>query len=121
MMQLKQWILATALCSVAGVSQAQSLQEVQARYPNSRCISELQTELRLFLQNDTPVAERKQVNDLMILSENNAGPFFSRSAVYHSGFNQLTGMEAYTLLPGSKEDSHWPYQNSKQHQPICIL
>lgn len=103
MMQLKQWILATALCSVAGVSQAQSLQEVQARYPNEAAVFlNYKTELRLFLQNDTPAAERKQVNDLMILSENNAG-LFSRSAVYHSGFNQLTGMEAYTLLPGSKK------------------
>ncbi|QGW29832.1 hypothetical protein [Phnomibacter ginsenosidimutans] len=102
MMQLKQWILATALCSVAGVSQAQSLQEVQARYPNEAAVFlNYKTELRLFLQNDTPAAERKQINDLMILSENNAG-LFSRSAVYHSGFNQLTGMEAYTLLPGSK-------------------
>jgi len=103
MMQLKQWILATALCSMAGVSQAQSLQEVQARYPNEAAVFlNYKTELRLFLQNDTPAAERKQVNDLMILSEKNAG-LFARSAVYHSGFNELTGMEAYTLLPGSKK------------------
>lgn len=103
MMQLKQWILATALCSMAGVSQAQSLQEVQARYPNEAAVFlNYKTELRLFLQNDTPAAERKQVNDLMILSEKNAG-LFARSAVYHSGFNQLTAMDAYTVVPGSKK------------------
>jgi Transglutaminase-like superfamily/Domain of Unknown Function with PDB structure (DUF3857) len=103
MMNLKQWILATAMGCIACVSKAQSFQEIQARYPNEPAVFlNYKTELRLFLQNDTPAAERKQVNDLMILSENNAG-LFSRSAVYHSGFNQLTSMEAYTLVPGSKK------------------
>lgn len=102
MKQLKLWMLA-AICCMADVSTAQNLAQVQARYPHEVAVYlNYATELRLFLQNDTPAVERKQVNDLMILSEKNVG-LFSRSAVYHSDFNQLMGMEAYTLLPGSKK------------------
>lgn len=82
---------------------AQSFKEVIAQYPNEPAVFvNYRTALRLYIQNEQPVAERTQEHDLMVLSENNAG-LFSRSAVYHSGFNELTSLDAYTILPDSKK------------------
>lgn len=82
---------------------AQSYQEIAAKYPNEPAVFlKYHSQLRLYLQNEQPVAERIQEQDLMVLGQNNAG-MFSRSAVYHSSFNELTALEAYTITADTKK------------------
>lgn len=82
---------------------AQSFKEVAAQYPNEPAVFlNYRTTLKLYMQHEQPVAERIQEQDLLILSEYNPG-LFSRSAVYHSGFNELTSLNAYTVLADSKK------------------
>jgi transglutaminase-like putative cysteine protease len=76
---------------------AQKFEDVLKAYPDQEAVFlQYKRELRLMMQGDTPVAESRHLNEMMILSDRNAG-LFSRSTVYHSGFNELKELEAYTL------------------------
>lgn len=62
---------------------AQPFKEVAAQYPNEPAVFlNYRTTLKLYMQQEQPVAERIQEQDLLVLSEYNAG-LFSRSSVYH--------------------------------------
>ncbi len=102
MKSMKWMMMLVTAAGISGQSVAQSTEEIMQRYANeSAVLLNYRTELRLFLQNEVPVAERKQVTDLLVLNEKNAS-LFSRSSVYHSSFNELTSLDAYTLPPDSK-------------------
>jgi hypothetical protein len=51
----------------------------------------------LSIKNDTPVAQSNHNIELMLLGENASS--YSRYEIYHSGYNDLIGLDAYTKVP----------------------
>jgi hypothetical protein len=95
-------LLAGALIVCCG-TRAQTPDEVKKIFPGQEAVFlQYSKEVRFFIKDDVPVAETKQLNEMMVLSEKNASRY-SRYNVYHSGYNELTDLDAYTKIPdGSK-------------------
>ena len=53
--------------------------------------------LILSIKNDTPVAESNHSAELLLLGDDASS--YSRYAIYHSGYNELKNLDAYTKLP----------------------
>jgi transglutaminase-like putative cysteine protease len=82
-------------CSVA----AQTPDEVKKQFPGQELVYLNYTEnLRLYIKDGVPVAERDHEKEIMILSDKNASAY-SRYKIYHSGYNELKDLEAYTKVP----------------------
>jgi hypothetical protein len=78
---------------------AQSAMEVKAKYPDQEAVfTNYNVALRLLVKNETVVAESNIERDLMVLSENNAAAY-SRSRIYHSDYNELKSIDAYSKIP----------------------
>jgi len=78
---------------------AQSAAEVRAEFPGEElAYLNYNQQLRLYLKDDAPVAESRHERELMILSEKNAS-LYNRQTVYHSGYSELQGLQAYTKVP----------------------
>jgi transglutaminase-like putative cysteine protease len=85
------------LCSSICFSQTQ--EEVNAAFPGQEVVfSNFTQQLKLMLKNGEVVAESEYQKDLMILSEKNAAAY-SRSKIYHSGYNELKEVDAYSKIP----------------------
>lgn len=82
---------------------AQTPEAVRALFPDQEAVYlKYAKTVKLYLQDGEPLAETRQENEMMVLSEKNASRY-SRYSVYHSGFNELLELEAYTKVPnGSK-------------------
>ena len=94
--------LVLALC-MQQVSFAQSPEEIKQLFPGiDIACQNYEQELRLFLKDEIPVAERKSSIDMIMLTDKNIN-MLSRYKVYHSGYSELKELEAYTKVPnGSK-------------------
>lgn len=93
-------LLAGIICTG---SKAQLLPRMQQKYPNADAVHlQYSRDIRFFMQDGIPMAEALVQQDLLLLNERTAA-FFTRSRVYHSGYNELQWMEAHTLLPDSKK------------------
>ncbi|MGC4101612.1 DUF3857 domain-containing protein [Ferruginibacter sp.] len=78
---------------------AQTPAEVNAAFPGQEAVfSNYSQELKLMVKDGTVVAESNYQKDLMVLSEKNAAAY-SRSKIYHSGYNELHDLDAYTKVP----------------------
>lgn len=78
---------------------AQSAAEVKAKYPNQEAVfTNYNVILKLAKKNGTIVAESNLERDLMVLSEKNAAAY-SRSRIYHSEYNELKSIDAYSKIP----------------------
>lgn len=78
---------------------AQTPDEIRKKFPGEELVYfNYNQELTLFLKNNIPVAESKHEKELMILSDKNAS-LYNRQTIYHSGYNELTNLEAYTKVP----------------------
>lgn len=102
---MKWWWCLGALLLLGNSAWAQTPEEVKALFPGQEAVYLQYTrEVRLFMKDDEPLAESRQLNEMMVLSEKNASRY-ARYSVYHSGFNELLDLEAYTRVPnGSKYD-----------------
>ncbi len=77
----------------------QTVAEVNAAFPDKEIVYlNFNQELALKIQDGIVVAQSNYARDLMILSKTNAA-VYSRSKVYHSSFNELTNLTAYTKVP----------------------
>ena len=84
-----------AVCSVT----AQTPEEVKQVFPGKEFVFLKYNEnLRLFIKGGVPVAESEHEKEIMLLSEKNASSY-SLYKVYHSGYNELTKLDAYTMVP----------------------
>ena len=84
-----------AVCSVT----AQTPEEVKQVFPGKEFVFLKYNEnLRLFMKDGVPVAESEHEKEIMLLSEKNASSY-SLYKVYHSGYNELTKLDAYTMVP----------------------
>jgi hypothetical protein len=97
---LKHYIIALTL-AVSLMSQplyAQSISEVKQSYQGSEILFlKYNKAVEITIKNGEPVAESKFENELLILSEKNPN-LYSKYSVYHSSFNELKSLDAYTLL-----------------------
>ncbi|MDB5201624.1 MAG: hypothetical protein JWQ27_1033 [Ferruginibacter sp.] len=82
---------------------AQSPGEAIAAFPGMDMVYQNYTQqLKLSIKDGVPVAERNQEIDILMLTDKNSN-MLSRYAVYHSGYNELTELEAYTLVPAGNK------------------
>ena len=82
---------------------AQSVDEIKQLFPGIDFVYQnYEQELNLSIKDDIPVAERKSNIDMLMLTDKNIN-MMSRYKVYHSNFNELLQLDAYTRVPsGSK-------------------
>lgn len=80
-------------------AQAQTLEEMKKQFPDKMAVfSSINRSLEISLKKGVPSAEATEATDMMILDEN-ANGMFNRERIYHSSFNDLKKVEAYTLVP----------------------
>ncbi len=92
-----------AIAFMSSASLAQTPDEIRKQFPNEELVYyNYSHELKLSVKNDVPVAESRFEKDLLILSEKNAA-LYNRQAVYHSTYNELTSLEAYTRVPDGNQ------------------
>lgn len=78
---------------------AQTPDEVKQSFPGQEAVFLNYNEsLKIYMKGGVPVAESNTEKEIMILSERNASAY-SRYKVYHSGYNELTNLDAYTKVP----------------------
>jgi Domain of Unknown Function with PDB structure (DUF3857)/Transglutaminase-like superfamily len=82
---------------------AQTAAEIKLAYPNQEAVfTKYNIELRLMIKNGIVVSESNYERDLMVLSEKNAAAY-SRSRIYHTGFNELKSIDAYSKIPDGEK------------------
>ena len=92
-------ILVAAIVLAALHIQAQSLEQMQQLFPDKLAIfSNVNRAVEISMKDGVPFAEAKEVSEMMILDEK-ANGLFNKDKVYHSAFNELKKLEAYTLVP----------------------
>ena len=81
------------------LAQAQSLEAMKQLFPDKMAIfSSIHRSVEIDFKKGVPFAASRQVTELMILDDNAQG-IYNKDKVYHSSFNELTKVEAYTLVP----------------------
>ena len=99
--------LFVALC-IQQLAIAQSVDEIKQVFPGIDIVyQDYEQELNLFIKDNIPVAERKTNIDMLMLTEKNIN-MLSRYKVYHSHYNELTQLDAYTKVPNGNK-----YKNVK--------
>ncbi len=89
-------MLALAFPFVAG---AQSVEQMQKIFPGKMAIfSNINRSVEIAFDKGVPYAEAREVSEMLILDDNAKG-MYSKDNVYHSSFNELRKVKAYTLLP----------------------
>lgn len=95
-------LLATGLLMCNSLC-AQTPDEIRKQFPDEELVYyNYNQELKLFIKDDKPVAESHHEKELMILSEKNAA-MYNRQSIYHSGYNELTSLEAFTKVPDGNQ------------------
>ncbi len=96
-------LLVTVVILFCSNAAAQDAKEIMAQFPGEELVYlNYNQELRLSIKDDVPVAESHHEKELMILSERNAS-MYSRQTVYHSGYSELTDLEAWTKVPDGNQ------------------
>ncbi len=81
---------------------SQGLEEMQKQFSGKMAIfSSINRVLEISIKKNTPYAEATETTEMMILDETANGRF-NREQVYHSSFNELKKVEAFTLVPDGK-------------------
>lgn len=91
------------LLALPFVGSGQKFATIKEMYPKEEAVQVIfSRDLRFFMENGKLLAESEYQQDIMLLNEKTAS-FFSKSSVYHSGFNELKSLEAYTIFPDGKK------------------
>lgn len=87
-----------AMLATTGAN-AQTLEKMQELFPDKLAIfSNITRDVEISYKKGVPYAEAVESSEMMILNDN-ANGMFNKDRVYHSGFNELKKIEAYTLVP----------------------
>ncbi|HMG83572.1 MAG TPA: DUF3857 domain-containing protein [Ferruginibacter sp.] len=70
-------------------------------------------QLTLSVKNDTPVAESNHNIELMLLGEDASS--YSKYEIYHSDYNELTALDAYTKIPDGDKYKKVKITNEQTH------
>lgn len=90
-------ILITAgICQVAD---AQSVEEIQKQFPGKTAVfSNINRQVEIGFNKGIPYAKATEVSEMLILDDK-ANGVYNKDKVYHSHFNELKKVEAYTTIP----------------------
>ncbi len=103
MKNIQQVLLILVLLGINQFSIAQTPEEVIKVFPDADVVyTNYNKKLNIFLKDGVPVAESKIDIDMMMLTDKNSN-MISRYSVYHSSFNKLSDLEAYTKVPNGKK------------------
>lgn len=91
--------IAAMICSNAS---AQSVDEIQKMYPGKTAVfSNVNRTVDIAYKKGVPYAEATEVSEMLILDDK-ANGIYNRDHVYHSTFNELKKVEAYTEVPDGR-------------------
>jgi transglutaminase-like putative cysteine protease len=77
----------------------QSLEQMQKQFPDKLAVfSNVNRSVEIAIKKGVPYADAIEESEMMILDDN-ANGMFNKDRVYHSSFNELKKVEAYTLVP----------------------
>ncbi len=96
-------LIALVSFTIAG---AQTVEKMQELFPDKLAVfSNISRSVEILYKKGIPCAEASELSEMMILDDN-ANGMFNKDKVYHSSFNELKKVEAYTIVPegsGSKK------------------
>ena len=92
-------LLSAILLCVLFSAKAQSLEEMQKLYPGKTAVfSNVNRNVDISYSKGVPVAKATEVSEMFILDDK-ANGIYNKDKVYHSSFNELKNVEAYTTAP----------------------
>lgn len=92
-------LLIVALVGAPFCSKAQTLEELQKQYPGKTAVfSNVNRNVDISYSKGVPVAKATEVSEMFILDDK-ANGIYNKDRVYHSSFNELKKVEAYTTAP----------------------
>lgn len=85
--------------AIASDVQGQSVEEMQQLFPGKLAVfSNINRSVEISFKKGVPYAGASEVSEMMILNDR-ANGIYNKDKVYHSSFNELKKVEAYTLVP----------------------
>ena len=92
------------ILSVSSFTNAQTVEELNAKYPGELAVfTKYNESLTLKFKDDKLIGESEEEQEFMILDEKAIG-LYNKHKVFHSGFREIKNLEAYTIVPdGSKK------------------
>ena len=92
-------LLTGLLVGVPALLKAQTLEEMQKLYPGKTAVfSNVNRNVDISYSKGIPVAKATEVSEMFILDDK-ANGMYNKDKVYHSSFNELKKVEAYTTAP----------------------
>ena len=92
-------VLSVALVFLSFCATAQTLDEMQKLYPGKTAVfSNVNREVEISFNKGIPYAKATEISEMLILDDK-ANGIYNKDKVYHSGFNELKKVEAYTSVP----------------------
>jgi hypothetical protein len=99
----KKLLLITTIIFFENHLNAQSFDEIAAKYPNNYAVIQNYTKtIEISLKDNQPFAESKTEQEILALDDK-ANGMYNRQYVYSSTYNELTNIEAYTKVPDGKK------------------
>jgi transglutaminase-like putative cysteine protease len=92
-------LFAGTLVLLSFCANAQTLEEMQKLYPGKTAVfSNVNREVEISFSKGVPYAKATEVSEMLILDDK-ANGIYNKDKVYHSSFNELKKVEAYTSVP----------------------
>lgn len=108
MVKINRYLFLIVVFGINNFSFAQTPEEVSKVFPDADVVyTNYNKNLNIFFKDGVPAAESRMDIDMMMMSDKNSN-MISRYSVYHSSYNSLNGLEAYTKIPNGKK-----YKNLK--------
>lgn len=92
---------AALLLSLVGITEvySQDVEALSKAYPNDLVVmNTYKKDLKLSLQKNQPIAQSKEEVEMVVLNDR-ANGVYNKYKVFHSSFNELQDVEAYTKVP----------------------
>ncbi|CAN5465498.1 hypothetical protein BH11BAC3_BH11BAC3_24710 [soil metagenome] len=78
---------------------AQSVAQMQQIFPDKMAVfSNISRSVEIGFDKGVPYADANEISEMMILNDNANGQY-NKDNIYHSSFNELKKVAAYTLVP----------------------
>jgi hypothetical protein len=88
------WLIALVLTHTS--LQAQTVEEVLQKFPDENAvIFNFNRDTRIYLKDNQPVAETKEVTEILVLSDK-ANGIYNKYKIFHGTYDELKELEAYT-------------------------
>lgn len=94
-------LLLLAFSSIS-ITNAQSIDELQTRFPNEHAVMQTYSrDMHIYVKDGKPYTESKVTAEIIILNDR-ANGIYNKYKVYHGSFNQMKDLEAYTKVADGK-------------------